>query len=100
MLEEKKIVRTQSAGSIHNLIIEGRKKLSLSGVNDVESFDEDNIMLHTELGVLEIKGEQLHLNKLNLESGEVIVEGNIISAIYVEDNSPKNKGGLFSRIFK
>lgn len=79
----------------HNLILENRKNLSLTGVNDVQGFDEQTINLVTDYGTLIIKGTMLHINKLNLESKEVCVDGNISSLQYI--NNTKN---MKSRLFR
>ena len=58
----------------HNAILENRQRLQLSGVTDVDSFDEDEIRLFTQLGELTIKGKDLHINEISVESGDVSVE--------------------------
>lgn len=97
MQEEKKVTKSR----IQNLILENREKLSVSGVVDVESFNEDSIIIDTELGTLVIRGEDLHINKLNLDSSELIVEGDIISCEYSDRDGSRSKGmGFFSKMFK
>ena len=86
MAEERKY------SGIHNLILEGRAKLSISGVTEVESFDEQAVILHTEMGMLEIKGNHLHIHKLNVETGDVAVEGEIDSAAYEQEKMVRKKG--------
>ena len=81
-----------------NCILEDRKKLSVSGVNDVESFDEETIIASTRLGELTIRGEKLHITHLSLEVGEMSLEGNIASITYA-DVVPKNTSFL-SRVFR
>ncbi len=82
----------------HNIIMEERAKLSVSGVSEVESFDEGLIVMNTEKGTLFIKGSELHVEKLSLDSGEVMIEGHIDGLDY-EDAAPAGEG-FFSRIFK
>lgn len=82
----------------HNIILEDRKMLSISGVEDIDSFDEQAIVLYTNYGELVIKGENLHINKLNVDTGELSVEGNIHTLVY-SDDQPKQKG-VFSKIFR
>ena len=82
----------------HNLILEDRKSLTISGVADVDSFDEETIIVFTEQGELAVKGKNLHINKLSVETGELSVEGLICELIY-SDEQPQH-GGFFSRIFK
>ena len=74
-LEERKI--GSNVNVIQNLVLENREKLSISGVLDVLSFDDQIVMVETELGLLTIKGENLRINKLSLDTSEVIVEGDI-----------------------
>lgn len=82
----------------HNCILEDRRTLSVSGVNDVDSFDEQVIVASTDLGELTIRGEKLHITRLSLEIGELQVEGNIAALSYA-DVAPKNSG-FFSRVFR
>jgi sporulation protein YabP len=65
-----------------NIIVEGRKKLLLSGVTDVDRFEEDIIHAYTILGELTIKGQNLHVNALSVETGDMDIEGDICSLVY------------------
>lgn len=87
--------------SKHKVIIEKRERVFITGVIDVMSFDEESIVTETEMGTLIIRGVGLHVNALNLEKGELEVDGEIENTTY-EDESPlsKNKGSLFGKIFK
>jgi len=97
MIEEKKIIKAK----VQNLIIENREKLSISGVLDVESFNDEAVIVDTELGVLIIRGEDLHISKLNLENAELNIEGDIISCEYSDKEGSKSKGnGFFGKMFK
>lgn len=97
MIEEKKV----SKARVQNLILENREKLSISGVIDVESFNDECVIIDTELGVLVIRGEDLHINKLNIDSSELNIEGEIISCEYSDREGSKSKGmGFFSKMFK
>ena len=64
-MEERKNFKSQKTEGIHNVIMEGRRKLSISGVSDVESFNEEEVVLSTNMGLLIIEGENLHINKLS-----------------------------------
>ena len=55
----------------HHLMLEDRRALSVSGVSDVDSFDELTVVIYTEMGELTVKGEGLHINRLNVETGEL-----------------------------
>ena len=84
---------------IHNVIMENRNKLTISGVNTVEAFDESAVELDTISGGLVLEGENLHVNQLNVSTGELIVEGEINSIMYSEITS-KKQGSIISRLFK
>jgi sporulation protein YabP len=85
-----------SAG-LHRLELEGREKLVVSGVEDVERFDESGIVMSTSAGVLTITGEGLHIGQLSLEGGELHVDGRIDSISYEEPLQPR--GSLLRRLF-
>lgn len=97
MIEEKKT----SKPKLQNLILENREKLSVSGVLDVESFNDESVIIETELGILIVRGEDLHINKLNLDNSELNIEGDIISCEYSDREGSKSKGGgFFGKMFK
>ena len=96
-IDERKTINT---AVVQNLILENRGKLSISGVLDVLSFDDQVIMVETELGLLTIKGEGLRITKLSIDTSEVIVEGNISYLAYSNKEVEKNKGSIISKIFK
>lgn len=98
-MEERKLTKAIRPDLMHNIILENRKKLSVSGVKDVESFNEEEIVLHTELGVLIIKGASLHIGKLNMDNGEVSIDGSVDVCEYA-DESGKSGGSILARIFK
>ena len=83
-----------------NLALEDRKKLTLSGVIEVISFDEQKIDLTTNLGNLTIKGEELKMNKLDVQNGDVIIAGSIASIVYNGKVSKKSNESIISRLFK
>ena len=82
----------------HNFICKERKLLELSGVKNVERFDENEFILETTLGWMCVKGSELSLNKLDTEHGDVIIKGNIDAIEYI--TAHKNKESVFARIFK
>lgn len=82
----------------HNLVLEDRRLLTVSGVSDVDSFDEETVIVFTDSGELTVRGSDLHINRLSVEMGELTVEGRINALIYSED-TPKS-GGFFSRVFR
>ena len=98
-VDERKIINNTSV--IQNLILENRGKLSVSGVVDVLSFDDQVVIIETELGLLTIKGDSLRINKLSLDTADVIVDGEIYNLGYSEkDLEKKSGGGILGKIFK
>ncbi len=83
-----------------SLSLENRKKLTLSGVIEVISFDEQKIDLTTNLGNLTIKGEELKMNKLDVQNGDVIIAGSIASMVYNGKITKKSNESIISRLFK
>jgi len=82
----------------HNIIMENRNSLTVSGISDVDSFDEQTVVLITSMGELTVKGEELHMNNLNLEMGEISLSGSIDSLTYYSEKQAQ--GGLWSRVFR
>lgn len=85
--------------AIHNLILEGRKMLSVSGVTDVDSFDENTVLLYTNMGELTVKGSDLHVNDLSVTSGEMNIEGDIQAVIY-GDKERQSPLGFIGKLFR
>ena len=80
-----------------NIIIENRSRMSVSGVSDVENFDENSVVLYTNRGLLAVKGTGLHIERLSLETGELALEGTIDGVEYSE---AEVGGGFWSRLFR
>lgn len=83
---------------LHNVIMEGRKNLTISGVTDVDSFDERCIVLYTQMGELVIKGRELHINSMSIETGDMTIDGDIWALNYGDKDkkgSPTFLGKLF-----
>ncbi len=96
-LEDKKSIQT---GVIQNLVLENREKLNVSGVLDVLSFDDQIVMVETELGLLTVKGENIRINKLSLDTSEIVVEGEIDSLTYSnKDLDKKERWGIVRKNF-
>ena len=100
-IDERKIMNPASNTNImQNLLLENRNKLNIYGVLDVLSFDDQIVIVETELGLLTVKGDNLRINKLSIDTSEVIVEGDIISLIYSQKELDKKGEGFLSKIFK
>lgn len=84
----------------HRIVLTGRKTAVISGVLDVLSFDTREVLLETDLGILLLKGDDLHVNRLTLEKGEVDLDGRIDSIAYSESNHMKGEDSFFKKLFK
>ncbi len=93
MTDEKKIPRLP-----HSVIMEDRHKLSVSGVTDIDSFDEQTVIAITDMGELTVRGWNLHITKLNLEQSELLIDGEISSLTYT-DTRPQAKG-FFAKVLR
>ena len=86
-----------SEALMHNIVIENRQRLSATGIQNVDSYEYDCIVAQSECGEIIIKGHDLKITRLSVETGDMTVEGSIDSASY---NAPKVSGSFFSRVFK
>ena len=82
----------------HNIVLENRKKLVMSGVLEVESFEDDVVEVKTSKGELTIRGENLKMESFISETGDLVVNGNIYAFVYLNDTSKKQ--GFLNRLFK
>ena len=85
--------------AFHSLMLERQKGGTITGIREVISFDEKEILLHTEEGKLSIKGEGLHVKHLDLKSGQLSLEGKIDSLPYLGRKKDKKEGSLLKRLF-
>lgn len=83
----------------HRVTLEERGVLSVSGVEEVERFDENEIIMATVRGTLTVRGEGLHIEKLSLDGGDLKVEGSVDSLVYEDDGGDRG-GGFLSRLFR
>lgn len=86
----------------HRVIITNREQVVVEGVIHVDKFDDEEIVLETDLGMMALRGEDLHIKQLSLESGQLVVEGVVKTVEYLEDGGRVGKGkgkGFFDRIF-
>ncbi|MGN0983171.1 MAG: sporulation protein YabP [Candidatus Limivicinus sp.] len=86
----------KAAARTHSLSMENREKLSLGGVEDVSGFDENLIVLSTSQGQLTIRGEGLHIDRIDLDAGQLEVRGHVQELSYDE---PARGGSLWGRLF-
>lgn len=92
MVEEKKVFKS------HSVILENRKTMTVSAVQYVDSFDESSVVMITSAGELVVNGTDLHINKLNIESGDVQIEGDLDSIEYAKTAAQKT--GFFAKLLK
>ena len=90
--------RPRQEAADHHVILEGRASLSVSGVEEVESFDENAIVMRTAQGTLVVRGEELYIEKLSLDGGDLRVEGMVDSLTYEDDGGVR--GGFLARLFR
>jgi len=86
----------RASGAVHNVIMEGRERLSITGVMHVDDFCGERISADTCAGGLTLTGEDLHVEKLDLQSGELIITGRVDSLVYTRS---AQKAGFWSRLF-
>ena len=96
MADEKRIPDREQ----QNITLRNRKKLLITGVRNVESFNEECIVVETELGLLVVRGIEMHINKLDVESAALDVEGEIGVMEYLDHTMPQRKGGFLSGLFR
>ena len=82
----------------HHVVIENRQGLTVSGVEDVERFDENTIVLSTSMGSMVVTGEELHIEKLSLDGGDLKVEGHVDAVSYEDD--VRDRGGFLARLLR
>ena len=86
--------------SRHSLQIDRREKVNVSGMIDVISFDEESVIGETEMGIIIIRGANLHVNKISLDSGELAVSGEIDAITYENPGGPAKAKSLLGKLFK
>jgi len=86
---------------MQNLVLENKEKLSITGITDVDTFDEGKIILFTEDDTLIVEGENLHIQKLDVANGEVMIEGAIYALQYTGDGTAARANkGFFKKMLK
>ena len=83
-----------------NIVIQNREKTIVTGVEDILSFDDELVIMQTNLGMLTIKGQELKMNKLNLDNSELIIEGKTCAIAYSDAVDGNKKQGFMSKLFK
>ncbi|OLS34137.1 sporulation protein YabP [Bacillus sp. MRMR6] len=84
----------------HDVIMRGRKLLDITGVKQVESFDNEEFLLETSMGFLAIKGQNLQMKNLDVEKGIVSIKGKIFDLVYLDEQHGEKTKGFFSKLFR
>lgn len=84
----------------HDVVMRGRRLLEITGVKQVESFDNEEFLLETVMGFLSIRGQNLQMKNLDVDKGIVSIKGKIFDLIYLDDHSGEKAKGFFSKLFK
>jgi sporulation protein YabP len=88
----------KAPGAPHTVILEGRSRLRLTGVTDIDRFDDENVAVFTQDGELLIGGSELHIGRIDIDAGELTLDGTISSLEYTGDRPAG--GSLFARLFR
>ncbi|MCY8922857.1 sporulation protein YabP [Bacillus atrophaeus] len=84
----------------HDITMKGRKHLDISGVKHVESFDNEEFLLETVMGMLSVRGENLQMKNLDVEKGIVSIKGRVFDLVYLDEQQGDKAKGFFSKLFK
>ena len=96
MAEEKK----NPERDLQNIFLRDRKKLMITGVHNVDSFNQECIAVDTDLGLIVVRGIDMHINKLDVEGATLDAEGEIAVIEYLDQTIPQRKGGFLSGLFR
>ncbi len=104
-MDDKHLERTEKERAVqssnqHQVMLKRREDLLVDGVTNVESFDDQEVIVETVAGVLIVRGEDLHINQLNLDTGSVSVKGFIASLEYVGETLGQKGKGVLGRLFR
>ncbi|UAC48236.1 sporulation protein YabP [Bacillus aquiflavi] len=97
---ETNSVKSSNAIPEHDVIMRGRRILEITGVKQVESFDNEVFLLETVMGFLAIKGQNLQMKNLDVDKGIVSIKGKIFDLVYLDDQHGEKAKGLFSKLFR
>lgn len=84
----------------HDIIMRGRKLLDITGVKQVESFDNEEFLLETVMGFLSIRGQNLQMKNLDVDKGIVSIKGKVFDLVYLDDQHGEKAKGFFSKLFR
>jgi sporulation protein YabP len=84
----------------HDVMMRGRRLLDISGVKQVESFDNEEFLLETVMGFLSIRGQNLQMKNLDVDKGVVSIKGKVFDIVYLDEQSGEKAKGFFSKLFR
>ncbi len=84
----------------HKVVLENREKLTISAARDIESFDDEKVVVVTDMGTMTISGENFRISKLNVDDGQLVIEGDVDEIQYSDNLSSDKNVGFFGRLFK
>ncbi|HLO10638.1 MAG TPA: sporulation protein YabP [Pseudoneobacillus sp.] len=84
----------------HDVIMRGRRLLDITGVKQVESFDNEEFLLETVMGILAIRGQNLQMKNLDVDKGIVSIKGKIFDLVYLDEHHGEKAKGFFSKLFR
>ncbi|MGD6804866.1 sporulation protein YabP [Rossellomorea vietnamensis] len=84
----------------HDVMMRGRRLLDITGVKQVESFDNEEFLLETVMGFLSIRGQNLQMKNLDVDKGIVSIKGKVFDIVYLDEQSGEKAKGLFSKLFR
>lgn len=91
---------TEQKNAAHNLVMENRRRLVLSGVKEVEGFTETEVLLFTEMGQLTVKGNNLHVSQVNTDTGELIMSGDTVTSLVYSDKPRRTPDNFITKLFR
>lgn len=84
----------------HNIVMKGRRLIEITGVKQVESFDNEEFLLETNMGFLSIRGENLQMKNLDVDEGNLTIKGKIFDLIYIDESHGEKGKGFFGKLFQ
>ena len=84
----------------HDVMMRGRKLLDITGVKQVESFDNEEFLLETVMGFLSVRGQNLQMKNLDVDKGIVSIKGKVFDLVYLDEHSGEKAKGFFSKLFR
>ncbi|MBD5113893.1 MAG: sporulation protein YabP [Ruminococcaceae bacterium] len=91
---------TEQKNGVHNLVMENRRRLVISGVKEVEGFTETEVCLYTDMGQLTVKGRNLHVNQVSTDTGELIMVGDMVNSIVYSDKPRRTPNNFITKLFR